>query len=282
MGSLRQYASEILHCRSANYLNSDIPDTEEILESLESLLPSNLNQGDADSRLGPSTTDAIFNSPFHTPLLYSILNGFAGVQSLPLGSILKMLRSDLRISTRIFRYIQSNSFPCAKSLAENLFKAAIEDGDAQTVSIILEETSHTLNAIDPNEIVCQFQGRDYTPIELAAKFRNLEVVTLLAAQSDVNKTYATERYEERGALELAIRKGHSVEPIDIKIVQTILDRGAEIHDDLAGFVARSGYRDIALFEEFFWRRLPDTHKICFSGSRMRTHSSIIESQLRVN
>lgn len=266
MGSLRQYASEILHCRSANYLNSDIPDTEEILESLESLLPSNLNQGDADSRLGPSTTDAIFNSPFHTPLLYSILNGFAGVQSLPLGSILKMLRSDLRISTRIFRYIQSNSFPCAKSLAENLFKAAIEDGDAQTVSIILEETSHTLNAIDPNEIVCQFQGRDYTPIELAAKFRNLEVVTLLAAQSDVNKTYATERYEERGALELAIRKGHSVEPIDIKIVQTILDRGAEIHDDLAGFVARSGYRDIALFEEFFWRRLPDIHKVCFGRS----------------
>lgn len=266
VGSLCQYASEILHCASAIHPNSDVPDAGVILESLESLLPSNLDQGDVGSRLVPSTTDVIFNSPFHKAFIYSILNGFAGVQSLPLGSILKMLRSDLRISTRIFRYIQSNSFPCAKSLAENIFKAAIEDGDAQTVSIILEETSHTPNAIDPNEIVCQFQGRDYTPIELAAKFRNLEVVTLLAAQSDVNKTYATKDYEGRGALELAIRKGHRVEPIDLRIVQTILDRGAEIHADLAESVACSGYRDIALFEEFFWRRLPDTHKICFHST----------------
>jgi hypothetical protein len=89
-----------------------------------------------------------------------------------------------------------------------LFRAAIEAYDEHAVRVILQTTANTPNMIDPNGIICNLEGGDrlYTPIETAAKFRQLGTVELLAPNVDINKTYEQDTGRECGALELTIRK----------------------------------------------------------------------------
>lgn len=156
-----------------------------------------------------SLTDSDFNTHFFSTLLYSIAKGFAGLRNIPSGAILTMLKKHQHISSRIIDCLKSCQSAQAKCLAENLFRAAVEACDEEAVIMIRQTARHLRIKIDPNEIVCKHgnEDRQYTPIELAAKFRHLGIVEiLLAAEADVNKTYGENRYHENGALELANRK----------------------------------------------------------------------------
>ncbi|KAG6363963.1 hypothetical protein INS49_009066 [Diaporthe citri] len=195
---------------------------------------------------------------------------------------MQLLRHQHDIRTPLFELIKSGRPGVAKPLADNLFRAAVEGCDANAVATIIHHTkSNPRIAIDPNEIVCDFEGRDYTPIELAAKLRDTELVrTLVASRADPNKTYRQEqkRYWEKGALALAL--GHWVngsehpyrpspagepEPVDIDLLRLLLDCGAEVRMDLAENAMRPGPGHTAIAEELVSRIPARDHQACFES-----------------
>jgi ankyrin repeat protein len=265
--SLLQDAAEILRDSSSMSMEVvNLPDPDDVLDSLLSLLPESQAQDDSEQTVELTTGDVIFDSTFHRALLFSIINGFAGLRNVPSGSILRMLRKQHQMSSRLFDCLRSCPPNLAKPLADNLFRAAVEACDEQAVIIILQSTRNSPNAIVPNDIACESgsNGRLYTPIELAAKFRHLGIVrTLLAANADVNKTYEQEKHLERGALELAIGKWGSHEAVDMELVRTFLDCHAEVRVDLIEVVIRRGQAN--LIQELISRLLPASHRSCFKS-----------------
>jgi len=246
-----------------------LPDPDDVLDSLLSLLPKSMQRDGSGGAGEIATKNAIFDSPFYYALLYSIENGFAGLRNIPSGAILRMLKKQHHMSSRIIESLRSCPPALAKCLADNLFRAAVEACDEEAVIFILQATRGSPNAIKPNEIVCKLdcKGRLYTPIELAAKFRHLGIVkTLLAAEADVNKTYDEEARQEHGALELAIRKWGKFEAVDMTLVRTILHCGAEVRVDLIEAIIRWGQAD--LLHELISRLPPASHRKCFQSSIM--------------
>jgi ankyrin repeat protein len=128
----------------------------------------------------------------------------------------------------------------AISLAENLFSAAVEACDTQAIRIIAQTMEGKGAAIDVNNVVCHFQDRKYTPLELAAKLRNLDTIQLLIKMSaDPNKTHEDDTDFERCALERAFRmRSKEYEPLDENIIQVLLQAGSAVRSTLLSYVAR--------------------------------------------
>ncbi|CAG8961333.1 hypothetical protein HYFRA_00013794 [Hymenoscyphus fraxineus] len=241
-----------------------LPGTDELLENLFSLLPEALQVYNDQSE-----------DQFYIALLYSIANGFAGLADIPSGAILRMLREKQHMSLRIIECLKTCPPAQAKCLGDNLFRAAVESCDEDAVMFILRATKNSPNAIDPNKLVCQAMGerRLFTPIELAAKFRHLGIVKiLLAADADVNKTCVDEyghyrrQHAECGALELAVRKWGDFEEaeIDMELLRTLLNAGAEVRTGLIVSTVRWGQGD--LVEELLSRLPPTRHSEFFSAT----------------
>jgi hypothetical protein len=77
-------------------------------------------------------------------------------------------------------------FRC-KAIVRNLFKGAIEAGDATVVKLLLQDSAAN---IDPNTEVCHVSALKFTPIERASALRHEGVAdTLLQYHVDVNKIY---------------------------------------------------------------------------------------------
>ena len=59
--------------------------------------------------------------------------------------------------------------------------------------------------------------------------RSIEVTrALFIAGADVNKTYEEESHKERRALELAIRMKGRCSPVDMQLINMLLDGGTEV------------------------------------------------------
>ncbi|KAF8856666.1 ankyrin [Acephala macrosclerotiorum] len=272
--SLLEESAQILISNSTSCNVFELPDPDDVLDSLLSLLPESPAQDVSGQTAGLAIRDAIFDSPFHSALLFSIANSFAGLRNIPSGAILRVLRKQPQISSQLFDCLRSCPPALSKPFAGDLFRAAVEACDEQAVIVILQITRNMPNAINPNEIVCRLEGegRLYTPIEHAAKFRHLSLVqTLLAANADVNKTYEQDENQERGALELAVRKWGKYEAVDMKLVRTLLDCHAEVRVDLVSAVIRWGQAD--LLRELISRLPPASHHRCFETDFMLKSTS---------
>lgn len=261
----------------------EMPDVEDIMESLESLLP----ETDVSSRDFSDHTLSIqyasSSSNLFRTLIYSFTNNFAGLREVPRKALMKLLREHHDIRTQLFEVIKIGRPGVAKPLADSLFRAAVEGCDADAAATIIHHTkSNPKVAIDPNEIVCNFEDKDYTPIELAAKFRNTELVrTLLASNADPNKTYRQsehDEYWEKGALALAL--GHwdngsaypfkpspagEPEPASLDLLRLLLDCGAEVRMDLLENAMRPGPGHTAIAEELVSRVPAGDHQTCFKS-----------------
>ncbi|KAL2065286.1 hypothetical protein VTL71DRAFT_2955 [Oculimacula yallundae] len=260
-----------------------LPSSHDVHDRLLSLLPDHMQQDKSGTNEAIVAGDADSNLPFYTALLYSIANGFAGLQEIPPGAILRLLKQNHRMSDQIIECLRSCSPAQARCLSDNLFKAAIEACDEEAVTFIIETTRDLQCSIDVNDIACKINntGRSYTAIELAAKSGHLGIVqVLLAADADVNKTYeSSERGQPEGALECAICTGNQYkldfakdQPVHMTIVVAILDHGAKLRLKL--FEALIWHNPVALLRELFlrlpandhWQFFPWHHK-AFSTNR---------------
>lgn len=280
--SLVQHGKMTQGYKTDTSTNMEMPDVEDIMESLESLLPDTETKSREDSGLPLSVDNTSSSSKLFKTLMYSFTNNFAGLRDVPRKSLMQLLRERHDIRTQLFEVIKSGRPGVAKPLADNLFQAAVEGCDADAVATIIHLTkSNPKVAIDPNEVVCIHEGRQYTPIELAAKFRNTELVrTLVATSADPNKTYNknTLRMWDDGALALALghwKNGSSYpyvpsqpgepEPVDIDLLRLLLDCGAKVRVDLAVNAMRPGPGHTVIAEELISRIPASDHRVCFEA-----------------
>lgn len=263
-------------------MGTEIPDVEDIMESLESLIPETEEASQELSGLTLSIKDDSSSSKLFRTLSYSFVNNFAGLRDVPRKSLMHLLRERHEVRTHLFEVIKSGRAGIARPLAHNLFRAAVEGCDADAVATIIHHTKFNPKvAIDPNEIVCSLEDKDCTPIEMAAKFRNTELVrTLIASNADPNKTYRQEndKYWEKGALALVL--GHWVngseypfipspagepKPVDLDLLRLLLDCGAEIRIDLLENSMRPGPGNTAIAEELISRTPASDHQQFFKS-----------------
>ena len=213
----------------------------------DALLRSELDRSNLSALLTPDTVSSIsllkssiaarreiFGSSIYNLLILSIENNFAGLDGVPIGTVLKFLEQDPQMRSKLTTYLRARPKYVSKALAEKLIRAAIENCDAPTVREYLKT-----GLVIPNEIVCLIDGRRYTAVERSAMLRSIEVTrALLVAGADVNKTYEKDSYLERGALELAIRKDGMYSGVDMRLINMLLDRGAEVRVKLVEAAVR--------------------------------------------
>ena len=180
-------------------------------------------QGVHDNRDSLMTEDEMLQAKLDEILLFSTANGFMGLEGIPIQCVLKYFRRSG--SSRLL--LDMNNSHVGKSLAENLFRAAIEDQDKDTLKYLLAFLS-----IDVNSIICTVNGHKYTPIERAANLHDLgKVKLLLEANADVRKTYESDPLYG-GPLERLVDgfgRTESVTANTIEISKLLLDSGAVLH-----------------------------------------------------
>jgi ankyrin repeat protein len=117
-------------------------------------------------------------------LLFSMMNGFAGLHHIPMEDILKSM-SHFGTSKLLLQILEEGPAFTSRTLGDNMFRAAIEAKDQHIVQLLLDR-----NLVDVNDTVCFFRNERYTPVERAASLQALGLVRILVgAGADVNKTH---------------------------------------------------------------------------------------------
>ena len=167
-----------------------------------------------------------FTSPLYRQVLFSIANNFAGLGALDFKSIIRFLQGET--DETLYKLILDNPCYSSRAIAQNLFKGAIEAGDARIVDLLLTEGSA---GIEVNQQFCSIGGHIYTPIERASALRHKEVIkSLLRHHADVNRTHPKSRLN--GALDYAVGKDcHEYTRVDPQIFQMLLGAGGDLSSD---------------------------------------------------
>ena len=223
------FLTDVFFCLSENdeTLSNRWPsNATPLLCSLRNLLPNkDFQAGRYHQDL--ITKDDMFQTKFNQILLFSIANGFAGLQGIPIQIVLKHLSRYSGINSPLLRFLQASQTHVAKALGENLFRAAIEEKNEPVLKRLLAVCSIDVNAT--TSIVC---GEKFTPIERAAKLQDLGIVKLLVSVgADVNKTFAPISSDGGGPLARlisGIEWGTTVTPEAVQVSKVLLQAGAKI------------------------------------------------------
>ncbi|KAI1077121.1 hypothetical protein F5B20DRAFT_553273, partial [Whalleya microplaca] len=195
-------------------------------EAFKTLLPAKEFSAEQSNSMKRAPQDEDFIFQFNRLLLFSIVNGFAGLGDVTFCSVVtaSLIES---MTAVLFQVLQASPHYVPKAFAENLFRAAIEARSEQSVRRLL--ASHQVGA---NDTTCQIEGQRYTPIERAAMLRYVGIVeVLLSAGADVNKTYQ-QHPGEGGALQKLIvgAPTNTVETSEwLDLVDVLLHVGAKLH-----------------------------------------------------
>ncbi|KIM96184.1 hypothetical protein OIDMADRAFT_33566 [Oidiodendron maius Zn] len=142
------------------------------------------------------TQDREFEAKFIRILLFSLVNGFAGLNDTPIENILKFLGRLQIVSPSLLMILKDGPAHTSRTLIDNIFRAAIEAKDERILKQLLE---HQL--VNVNDTVCFFDKNRYTPVERAASLEAYNVMTILVSYgADVNKTYIENKSGNGGAL----------------------------------------------------------------------------------
>ncbi|KAI1458479.1 ankyrin [Annulohypoxylon moriforme] len=249
------------------------------LDKLETIIPrgqqSRENSSMVQSIQGKSDVD------LQRLLLLSAANGFIGMDDIPIGAVVRFLCQSSNVTSLLTRVFQEVKSPVARSLAENLFRAAIEACDHQKTSLFLQT-----GLVDVNNTLCFVDGRKLTPIERAAQLQGLSVVhELLKFNADVNRTVDTKLnyrsgydYQALGlliggrCLEYGKREHAAFQQEYLDAVDALIRAGAEIDDSFIS-AALERFVDMNLAKKLIDRLTPSLHSKIMSE---RILTSIVE------
>ena len=202
--------------------------------ALDTALKSGWPKSIADENIAGSSVilpgTQIFASPLYRLVLFSVANNYAGLGALPIEDVIHFLQKETDQS--LYELIRLAPGYTSRAIGQNLFKGAIEAGDARIVDLLLSEN---FADIDINQQICFVGPQRYTPIERASRLRHKCVIeSLLRHRADVNRTYA-EEYQTRGALNCYVEshavRGTSRTRMDPQIVRILLEAGGDISCD---------------------------------------------------
>jgi hypothetical protein len=164
------FQADIISSMSENGINQSDKrslDVTYLWSSLRSLLPNVDLQGGCDNGESLMMENEMLQINLIQILLFSAANGFAGLEGIPIQSVLKYLSRCADIDL----LLKASHSHVGKALAENLFRAAIEAKDKGVLKCLL-----AIPSINVNSIICIVDGRKYTPIERAASLQDLGIV----------------------------------------------------------------------------------------------------------
>ncbi|OTA61615.1 hypothetical protein K449DRAFT_65044 [Hypoxylon sp. EC38] len=172
--------------------------------------------------------DVACEARLNTRLITSVVNGFSGLQGIPAAGILTYLNRHQDTQLLMMEFLCSNSNPVARSLAENIFQAALQADNVVILNYLLDHS----HFVDANETVCFYEGQRYTPLEMATEHHSIRAVSALIKRGvDINKSFSGSRFN---ALTLLIRFGDRRLTLDesfLGIVDALLEAGAMIWVD---------------------------------------------------
>ncbi|KAI1734078.1 ankyrin [Xylaria scruposa] len=150
----------------------------------------------------PNNDSRIVNHLLSRQLLFSVANGFAGIDKFPIWQPFKVLReTNVQTLIQLFRVAQG---PTMRAIAQGLFKASIESGNHTILNVVL---SCEAVYMDVNKEKVFVDGKAYTPLERASMLRHHETIkALLRHGADLNKTYGDSSRSPCGALEWAVHR----------------------------------------------------------------------------
>ncbi|PMD63137.1 ankyrin [Hyaloscypha bicolor E] len=152
------------------------PDCQNPLQKLGKLLPGESTAIISEQQM---TETRLFRI-----LLFSMMNGFVGLDHIPMEDILKAM-GHFSTNKLLLQILEEGPQFTARTLADNMFRAAIEAKDQRIVQLLLQR-----KLVDVNDTVCFFRNRRYTPVERAASLKALGLIRILVeADADVNKTH---------------------------------------------------------------------------------------------
>lgn len=178
--------------------------------------------------------DQAFETKFARFLLFSMLNGFSGLDDLPMNSILRFLNR-FGVNKMLLDVLEKCPQYILRTLADNVFRAAIEAADSNVVNLLLKR-----QLVDVNETVCFYERRKYTPVERAAALSSLRLMrSLIDAGADVNKShYDSQRETAVGSLVTLVRevrvflladKWSTTPPESLECFEILVGAGARVH-----------------------------------------------------
>ncbi|KAI0972394.1 ankyrin [Xylaria arbuscula] len=155
----------------------------------------------------PTNADLkIANDFLRRQLLFSIANGFAGIDGFPIWQPFKLLQGvSVQLLNQLFRFIPG---PTLRAIAQSLFKASIESNSYTIIDAIL---SNKLAHIDVNKEKIYVDGYPFTPVERASILLHHEtIVVLIRHGADTSKAYNSVFRLERVILYLNRKPKHEV------------------------------------------------------------------------
>ncbi|KAI1123984.1 hypothetical protein F5Y10DRAFT_285544 [Nemania abortiva] len=131
--------------------------------------------------------DVITEARLYSRLVASIINGFTGLEKIPAAGVLMFLNKHQATSLLMIRLLSSNTDPVTKSLAENIFQAALEQDNVEITSFLLDNS----NLEDTIDVSYHYRGENYTPLGAAILHSSFRVAKLLVERDvDVNKPFS--------------------------------------------------------------------------------------------
>lgn len=240
----------------------DVANTKtQIEQALQAVAPSDL----VDSRslqLSPMMSDrGLLAAPLHRNILFSVANNFAGLHALPKETVIDFLQR--KTSHELYTMIKScREYYASQALALNLFRAAIEVGNAMAVDFFLRES---WPGIEVNSFICSYDGIRYTPVELASAFLHKDAVkVLLGHGADVTKYDRESKQQDtkHGALNHAVdgMTWHGSRGADPELLEILVDAGGKL--ECGEFMDLIRYKRLGRFVCFMLKKYAaEDHKI---------------------
>lgn len=202
-----------------------------VLAALKSVVPELI----ADEKTLPSSrllasNDQVFRSSLHRQILFSVSNNFAGLGTFPIGDIMHVLQTET--TEKLYQMVRSAPGSASRAIIQNIFKAAIEAGDAMIVDLLVRENTADIRI---NEQLLVVGDVRYTPIERATALRHEHVVrNLVHHGADVKMTNPHKHYNMNqlyGALDHAVcswRDGRMYLDIHPQLSLMLLEAGGDL------------------------------------------------------
>lgn len=213
----------------------------QIEQALQTVVPSDLVDS-RGSQLSPLVSNqGLLAAPLHRSILFSVANNFAGLHALPKETVIDFLQRETR--HELYTMIKScREYYTSQALALNLFRAAIEVGNAMAVDFFLRES---WPGIEVKSCICSYHGIRYTPVERASALLHKDVVKVLIGHgADVTKYDRDQQWRTMtyGALDCAANgmtspwNSNRVVRIDPELLEMLVEAGGKLRGNLFAHV----------------------------------------------
>lgn len=224
---------------------------------------------------------SVHNANFAT-LLYSILNGCAGLDDDSQTSILRILNRNEGYLNHLLHLLRNGPDSMAKQLADSFFRAAVSSNDARTVSLLLEVTRNRSSiTIDVNEFPCTDDIETVNPIALALRSGDEGVTRiLLEAGADPRKVQPAgapaQLWYMPPALEIVLERNDLTHTTKCRLLCLLISHGAEITGEVMGIAVRRSAKDLPALKVLIERLPADRHMIAFRQHRLRFGMPVVD------